>query len=290
LLLYGLAWRSSAVAIKRRIFEWAADQREAGVALSYTKLSFKGFPFFLRGMFDNVSIEARDGNWRTARVYIDMQPIAPRRLILSAPQAHMLQLANYRAIEIKAPDGRVSFQNSARSGWVVDLQTGALKAAIASYSIRASQVLLRIAPSAKSPLFFDVSFSASHAVFGLDGSRSQPADLEAMLTFSIANACRPYAVEIERLELVLPHSSAEVSGKLSIVPGSRMDGALDAAVSNPGAIAEFLGRAGALAPNDAETAAATLTLAAISKGGKIEGPLELRDGDVRFAGARIARF
>jgi len=86
----------------------------------------------------------------------------------------------------------------------------------------------------------------------------------------------------------IENTKIAVSGAIRLDQNDYPQGALKTELQSPAGLANLLGKTGVLSQAEASTAAAGLTLMAITSGGKITAPIELKAGSVQIAGVKIA--
>ncbi|MGE0407806.1 MAG: DUF2125 domain-containing protein [Amphiplicatus sp.] len=247
---YALLWRAGAAEMRRSIEDWTAEQRAAGVEVSYARVSVVGFPMKLRGVAHDVAI-AEPGlwRWRARALRIDASPFAPNALVFSTDNSQRLDLGAFGAWRIDAPDGRARLEGGKR--WRIDISSG-------------PSLIERADGRAVASERFRLVIEA------------HPQDPDGLL--------------IRTLQLEGAGAALTLSGAVFLDEAGYPRGALQASLTNPGAIATLLGEFGALAPEKAEQAAASLTLAAIASGGRLAAPLIFENGSASIAGVEIAKL
>lgn len=301
-LLYAVLWGQGAGQMRRSIERWADDQRAAGVEVRYDGLATRGFPFFLRGAVSNVTIgEDSDWRWRAPLLFIDTGLFAPDRLVFSARDGHEIDAAGLGRWRIAAPDGRASIESDKARLWIVDVESGAGRIARVdgAESLSAERFLMTIAPAADDHETIEMSLAVADLVARNATSSIDAPSVEAMIAVRRLSAfdlgpqawrMAGGAVELRRVVIEAEGSKLTLSGEITIDEEGRPAGVLNAEAVNPGALALALGEAGGLSKKDAEAMAATLTLAAITSGGKLKAPLVLKNGVASLAGVRLAEL
>ena len=299
LLAYFLLWRAGATEMKKAIHVWAENQRAAGMEVSYDALKADGFPFFLRVHVETPEIGAPgEWHWRTDRLTLDALPYDLTRLIFSVRSEQFLSLAGNGDWRIRAEDFRASIANDKTRDWVFSVTLGeatAMRAGDgASADIRSLVFDLSPQPDDKTALLLSLAASdfelfAGEQAFNLNA-------LQTVLAVTKTNALSDAAMwrnqggtlAISGLIAELDESKLSVAGQLSLDQSHYPAGRLDTEIVSPAPLARAFGRAGIMTADEAESAAAALTLTAIASGGKIIAPIELKDGKAQIAGVKIA--
>ena len=301
-LLYAVLWSQGAGQMRRSIERWADDQRAAGVEVRYDGLATRGFPFFLRGAVSNVTIgEDSDWRWRAPLLLIDTGLFAPDRLVFSARDGHEIDAAGLGRWRIDAPDGRASIESDKERLWIVDVESGAgrIEHVDGGESLGAERFLMTIAPAADDHETIEISLAVADLVARNATSSIDAPSIEAMIAVRRLSALElgaqawraaGGAVELRRVVIEAEGGKLMLSGELALDAEGRPTGVLNAEAVNPGALALALGEAGVIDRKDAQSIAASLTLAAIASGGKLKAPLVLKNGVASIAGVRLAEL
>ncbi|MHA7873279.1 MAG: DUF2125 domain-containing protein, partial [Hyphococcus sp.] len=133
----------------------------------------------------------------------------------------------------------------------------------------------------------------------LDGETYALADIQTVMSLSKADllgigddnaAWRAAggALSVTGLIATIEDSHIAAAGEIRLDADNRPDGALKTEIANPAGFARALGKTGVLSHNEAEAAAAGLTLMAVAGGGKLAAPLEFKNGEAQVAGIKIA--
>lgn len=298
--LYAALWLEGAQQMRRSIAMWADDQRAAGLEVRYDAVKTEGFPFFLRGAVNDVSIgDGGAWRWRAPKLFIDALPLAPDRLIFSARDEHAVDIAGAGRWRIDAPDGRASIQNDNKRLWIVDIESGASRLARADgdEEFDADHFLMTIAPAEENHQTIEASLAISNLSAQMSASAFHAPSVGAMIAVRNSTALETSprawrdaggALELRRVVINAEDAKLTLSGDLTLDSQGRPAGSLQVEAVNPGNLARALGEAGVINAKEAETIAATLTLASLAGGGVLRAPLVLKDGAASIAGVRIA--
>ncbi len=288
-LAYYFVWREGAQAMRRAVDAWAEDQRAEGLTVSYDAISASGFPFFLRGGAANAVIgDGERWRWSVERLNIDTLPYAPDRLVFSTTNPQTLDLGEHGVWSLRSENGRASIENDDDRDWLVNVESGPgrIERADGAVSLSAEKFLLSVAPEATDHKRIQASlivetFSAALRNGGVEAPRIE-AFIEAAET-----AAGP-ALDLRRIAIEAEGAQILLQGSIRRDAAGYPEGVLEADIANPSGLAALLQKLGALSEREAERAAAALTLAAIAGGGRIKGPVTLKDGAARIAGVKIA--
>jgi len=296
LVVHALFWTNGAGAMRRSVEKWEAAQRETGLDVRFGRVETTGYPFVWRGVVHGADIAAPSlFHWSAEKLRIRASPFAPKRLEFSTDSAQTIDLGRRGLWRIDSDNGLIRVTGG--KAWSLEILSdkSLIERADGGAAVSSEKSRFIVAPARSAT----GGVEAELAVEGLfvsgvadDGvSRSFGAHIiEARLALVPASEEAPQSLEIRRFHAEAAGAKVELSGALLIDALGYPDGALNAEIANPGAIAMLLGEIGALSPADAEQAAASLTLAALAGGGKITAPLVLKDGYATIAGVRIARL
>lgn len=299
ILAYGALWMRGAERIRRSIETWAIEQREAGIDVRYDDIDTRGFPFFLRAAIINASISGQeDWRWRAPRLFIDALPLSPNRLVFSARASHSIEFAADRWT-VAAPDSRASIARDRKRQWILDFESGPAEIARLNnaQTAGADSILLTVAPAQERHETIEASLAITNLAMKHSASNVIARSVEAMIAVRRAplleEGIEPWrmaggALELRRVSVETEEGKLTLAGELTLDAEGRPEGVLNAEIVNPGGFARALGEAGLVSREDAETAAASLTLAAIASGGVLTAPLVLNDGVAMIAGVAIA--
>lgn len=298
-----VVWNRGASEMRRAIAAWADDQRTAGLEVEYRAVKTTGFPLFLRGVVAEARIsDGRSFSWDAPAFFIDADPLAPGRLVLSAREPHVLDLGRAGRWRIDAPDGRASLARDATRNWTLDVEAGngRLTRLDKAGSVSAGSFLLSVAPNAieGDRIFFAIL--ARDVAAGAEGNAAFVAsDIE--IAFAVSAAAAAFrgleawraeggTIEIQRAAIASGGARASLEGSLALDAAYHPAGRLDAEIANPALFVAMLKKARLLAPDAADSLGAALTLAAIAGGGKVAAPLDLENGTASIAGATITKL
>ena len=288
-IAYYFVWREGAQTMRRAVDAWAEDQRAAGLIVSYDKVNASGFPFFLRGAAANAVIgDAAHWRWSAERLTIDTLPYALDRLVFSATNPQTLDLGEHGVWSLRSDNGRASIEDDNSRDWLVNVESGpgSVKRADGAVSLSAEKFLLSVAPEATDRQLIQASLIVEKFSAKLSGSAIDAPRIEAFV--EIAETAAGPALNFRRIAIDAEGAQILLTGDIRLDDAGRPEGALEADIANPSGLAMLLQKLGALSPQEAEQASAALTLTAIAGGGKIRGPVALKNGEARIAGVKIA--
>ena len=307
---YYLLWRTGAAEMEKAVVAWAEDQRAAGITVEYSALIRDGFPFFLRVHVEDPLIETPEGlRWRGERLSMDALPYELNKVIFSPMGAQFVSTPDTGDWRITADDLRASIATDDARGWVLSANAGGVQARRAEDGAETTLVSLvfDLSPSADDPSTLVLSLAGAGAAFSaMDNGADNAADgaitvdrlqTVAFLTQShllqgdmAANQWRDGggALVINGLIAEIDEAALTVSGEIRLDRDDYLTGALRTELSNPAGLAGFLRQTGALSPQEADAAIAGLSLMALAGGGKIAAPIELKDGQARISGIKVA--
>ncbi len=304
LLAYYFLWRAGAAEMKKGVEAWIADQRAMGLDISYGAIRPDGFPFFLRMRIDEPDITQPDAwRWRTEMLTLDALPYDLNRLIFSTRNVQTIWIKGNGEWKLTADDFRTSIASDDARGWVFAATIGGARALRTEdgNTVSLENLVLDLAPDATEPATLTLNLAAA-GLFTESGEKALEFDsLQTMLAvtqtpaFSMpdpAIAWRHAGGEVRIIGFLAQIGDARLSvtGALHLDQDNRPEGRLDTEIIAPAAFAHALETAGALSADEADSAAAALTLTAIAGGGKIAAPIILQDGAAHIAGAKLADF
>lgn len=291
-VLYALLWREGAKVLRHEIAAWADDQRAAGIDVAYSDIGVAGFPFMLRGLVKDVSIAQGAGwRWSAERLFVDAALWAPDRLAFS-PGTQEIDISEFGRWRIESALGRAVIAIDRTSGWRLRIKSG--RGSIAnesgSLTLRSKRFDALITPEGADR--DDVRATIAVAGLELPGRTRtvQAASLDFDFAVADPEGGGPRTFTIRRFELDGEEGKVLVSGAFTVDAQGYPQGELFADIANPGVFAIALGELGALSVENAEAAAAMLSLAAIAGGGRIAAPMIFKDGEASVAGVRIAKL
>lgn len=291
LLVWWIVWARSASQMRLGVEEWASAQREAGFDVVFDEVRTKGFPFLLRGEVSNVSIsDAAGRRWSVAALYVDALPYAPDRRIISASNPQAFDLGAHGLWSLEAKSARISFDKPRDREWIVDIESGpgAFARADGSMRIEAARFLMSVAPKRGEPERIEASLMLEGGRAALGEERIDAPRFELFIEAGDGEKGRE--IIARRIAGTLEGSEFAVAGAIGFDVEDRPAGVLEAEIAAPQGLAEFLRKTGALTRAEADQAGAALALAAIAGGGRLKGPIELKDGAASVAGVEIAKF
>lgn len=296
---YFMLWRYGASEMKAAVGEWVEDQRAAGFDVSHGALKTDGFPFFLRLHIDEPHIASPGAwDWRTERLTIDALPYDLNKLIFSTRSEQEVFLDGAGRWRVNADDFRVSIANDKKRDWVFATTIGGAKArreedgAIASLG----SLVFDLAPAETDRTALTLNLLATDAHINAGGAGMRLDKVQTNLAVTEAYALGDPvlwrgaggALHVNGFFAQLDEGRFAAAGTLFFDGEGRPKGELKTEVIAPAPFIRLLGQAGAMSEEEADSAAASLTLASIAAGGKLTAPVELKDGAAHIAGVKIA--
>ena len=302
LLAYYFVWRVGADEMKSAVNDWVLEQRAAGLEVSHGELSAEGFPFFLRVRVETPSVAAPGAwRWRADALYLDALPYDLNKLMFSPEGEQILWAAGYGEWRARASDLRASIARDKKREWKFAMNIEGLEALRADNDARfaLTSLIYDLAPDAEDPGTIELSLAADGVSALSDGRNIGPGAIRTVLTLSHADWLAPPdpagqwrtaggALTISGLIAEIDGARLSVAGDVNLDRENYPAGRLQAEIANPAGFANLLGQTGALSPQEAEAAAAGLTLMAIAGAGKLNAPIDLRNGEAQIAGVKIA--
>ncbi len=299
---YYLLWRAGAQQMIKAADAWVVDQRAAGLDVSHGAVKAEGFPFFLRVHIDAPDIAAPGvWRWRAETLSVDALPYDLNRLIFSPKGEQLLSMEGLGEWRGAAEDLRASIANDKARGWVFSVTIGDAQgrrdADGASYSV--ASLVFDLAPAPGDPATLTLNLAADSLEYSLRDETYVIARLQTALALSEAPMLSGPAPAANWRgaggALTVAHFFTDIEEtKIAIAGDIRLDrnyypeGVLKTELQSPAGLASLLGKTGALSSKEANAAAAGLTLMAITAGGKITAPIELKDGAAQIAGIKLA--
>lgn len=295
---YAAAYAGTAATLRHALLRPAGARPDGGqaVLISAAAFSTRGFPFFLRGAARDVTVSGGRLRYAAPTVFVDALPIAPTRVVLTAPELQLLDLGRLGKFRIETKGARASI-GAGRNGearpktskdWRLDAQADELTATSEDGQIRlgAKGLLVKTAPAGAR------GWRASLFAGAVDWTQNDHHASAEKLLLDAAAAVKGAVVEIDlkRLELQAGASTVAPKGPLTVGEDGELRGVLTARIADPADFTRFLAALGALDEKDADRAAAALTFVALGPGGVVEAPIELKDGAARIAGVKIAKL
>lgn len=289
LLLWFALWRSGAEAMKRSLAEFREAQAADGIAVDYAPLKPDGFPFFLRGVVDKLSVVKGGTRYECERLFIDALPYALDRIIFSCGGEQRLTTPK-RVWMINAPDARASIERDRKRGWMVRAETGKASASAGSIEARIDAATINAAPHERGSQSIDASMRfVGVAVTGPQGGYALDR-LDAAGAVSAALPGDGREIKILGLEAVIGETIVKAEGAVFIPVAGDPQGRFDTRIEKPAGLAHLLSDAKLLTAEEAVVAQNGLAMLAVASGGAVSAPVELGNGELRLAGFRLARL
>ena len=295
---YGL-WRVAANTMEQTAAQWTEEQRAAGYDIAHQGISRKGFPFYLRLKVDAPTVTTPEGwRWQAPILFVDALPYDLTRVIFSPFGEQSLSLGAKEQWIMNAEEAKASIGVDKKRGWVFSLS---IKNGLASNGTdkgSIGQLDMDLAPSAADIPSATLMLVAAN--IGAETADSSWAldqfNLALELThagaFALDNGLDVWQYSggkliVSALEAQQETGTVRLNGDFSLDDNYYPAGRLDAEITNPAAITNWLADAKLMAPAEAETTGAQLTLLAIAGGGKIQAPIEFADGAVEISGVTL---
>lgn len=299
---YFLLWRAGAVQMKAAAEAWVEDQRAAGLEVSHGAMKASGFPFFLRVEIEAPEIAAPDvWRWRGEELFLDALPYDLDKLIFSPEGEQILWADGYGEWRARAADIRASIERDSARGWrfAMNIDGGEAVSADNAARISLAALVADLAPAPDEPATLSLNLAAEGVKSMAAGHNYGPGDIRTMITLSHTDWLTPPApaaqwrdaggsLAITGLSAEFEDATLSLAGALNLDAASYPAGRLQAEIANPAGFAALLGQAGALSEQDAEAAAAGLTLMSFATGGKLSAPIEFKNGEAQIAGVKLA--
>ena len=298
---YALLWRAGAAEMKKAIAVWAQDQRAIGVDVSYDSLKADGFPFFLRVHVEDPEISTADGlRWRTDRLTLDALPYDLTRLIFSVRCEQRVSLADNSDWRVNAEGFKFSIANDKSRDWIFSMNVENARATRETGQAAASlsHLVFDLSPSAADETTLVLSLAAADFEAKVSDKSARLDRVQTLLAVTQVQALGDAEmwrqaggeIKINGLNAGRDEAKLSVNGSLSLDNAHHLKGALNTEVIAPAPFAEALSQLGVMSEQEAQSAAAALTLAAIAGGGKISAPLEFSNGAAHLSGVKILEF
>lgn len=298
---YYLLWRAGAGQMKSAVADWVGDQRSAGFAVEHGAIEADGFPFFLRIHINDADIVSPNGwRWRAASLSLDALPYDLNKLIFSPKGEQVIRVEGSREWRVNASDLRASIANDDARGWLFAMNIGDATATRNDGArLTLGSLIFDLAPDVSDPTTLTLILAAEQADAAIDGETYSLSQLQTVASVSKAHLFSSNdngaqwrssggALTITGFFVDLEETQLSASGEIGLGPDNHPAGTVTAEIENPAGLTRMLAKTGALTHNEAEAAAAGLTLMAFAGGGKIAAPIELTNGEAQIAGIKIA--
>lgn len=302
--VYSALWRIAAAEMKDAVHEWAADQRATGVDVSYGAVTAGGFPFFLRVTIEAPAIAAPGvWRWRGETLRFDARPYDFSRLGFSPGGEQILWSADYGEWRGAANDVYLSFADDRKRGWTFALRIveGTAIRSGDGARLSVSSFDYALAPNAADFATLDLMLETKGFDAAVADKTLALARLQMELSLSQVSWLVPPqpaaqwraaggALAVRTFRAETEGGALSAKGTIRLDENLQPSGLLHAELTNPPALAPLLAGSGALSAEEAETAAANLTLMAIAGGGKIAAPIDLKDGAASIGGVKLVEL
>lgn len=301
-LAYYLLWSAGAREMKAAVDDWVFEQREAGLTVSHGAVKADGFPFFLRVHIAEPDIASPDGwRWRGEKLSLDALPYDLNKLIFSPTGEQAVALKDYGTWRATADDLRASITRDKTRGWVFSFNIADAKAIREEDGAEAAlgSLVFDLAPDVATPETLTLTLAASAFQATMSNESYDITALQTVSSLSqthLLNSGDAVAawraaggtLTVTGLFIDIEETQISAAGVVSLDKNQYPAGLMNTEIANPAGFARMLGRAGALTHNEAETAAAGLSLMSFASGGKINAPIEMKNGKAQIAGVKIA--
>lgn len=297
---YYLLWRAGAGQMKIAVGDWIDEQRQAGLVVNHGAIKSDGFPFFLRVHIDNPQIiSTEEWSWRGERLSLDALPYDLNKLIFSTTGEQSVSAQSYGEWRINAEDLRASIARDSAREWVFSMNIGGAHAKRDQdgATLSLESLVFDLAPDSRDNTTLTLTLAAAQLDANIDGDAYTLNTLQTATSLSQAHVLADGAAQwrsaggilrITGLFADLEETKLSASGEVSLDANHRPIGAITTKIENPASFARMLGKTGVITHNEAEIAAAGLSLMAFAAGGLIEAPIELKDGEAQIGGVKIA--
>ena len=301
---YGV-WLQGAKLMKETIVKFADDETSDTSSLTFNSIKVSGFPFFLRGKVDAPVYTTANGlNWSGEKLYMDADIISPSQLTFSPRGDHIISDATGDTWHINDDSARASFEALLDGRWVVKLAGDRMKATQSTgETVHVLDYLINVQPSKELENAVEASILVGAAA--LDGGlyEGNPIKLDG-----IEFAARLHAIslaktdtiqewkaagghlEIQRAAIFMDDALFSLRGNISIDREGFPTGAVNALVEKPAKLAPLFVGLGQLSNEEADAARSGLMVVGLATGGKINGPIEMKNGAAHLLDIQIARL
>lgn len=302
LIAYYMLWRIGAGEMEKAVVRWIDDSRAMGIEITHEAITRDGFPFFLRVHVDQPMIAAPGaGRWRGERLSIDALPYDLTRVIFSPIGVQEVCAENYGDWRIDAADIKASIASDKNRGWVFSVSISEAKARSVSADAAIDKLDFDLAPDAAAPTTLVLTLAAAGLDVDASGAAFHLAELNTVLSLThsdLLSGLKPAsqwreaggALIVGGLIAEIEDTKFSVSGEIGLDAADFPAGRLDAEITNPAGLAHWLGASGALSLEEAASAGSGLTLLSIAGGGKINAPIEFKNGAAEIAGVKLANL
>jgi len=299
---YYLLWSAGAREMKAAVDDWVAEQREAGLTVSHGAIKAGGFPFFLRVHILEPDIASPDSwRWRGEKLSLDALPYDLNKLIFSPVGDQVVALNRYGTWRATADDMRASIARDKLRGWVFSLNIADAKATREEDGAEASlgSLVFDLAPDTAASDTLTLTLAASAMQVKAAAESYDVAALQTVSSLSQTHLLNGVdagaawraaggALTVTGLFIEIEETQVSAAGVIRLDENQYPAGVMNTEIANPAGFARMLGKAGALSHNEAEAAAAGLSLMAFAGGGRIDAPIEMKNGRAEIAGVKIA--
>ena len=277
---YFLLWRAGANQMKLAVEDWVEDQRLSGLAVEHGPITSGGFPFFLRVHIDAPKIQSTDiWHWSGERLSLDALPYNLNKVIFSTTGEQLFRVAPYGEWTLIADDMRASITKDRSREWVFSMNIGDATATRTqdNTTLSLENLIFDLAPaqSERSTLTLNLAATRFDAtsngeIYSLETLQTSAALNQSQLLSFGTNAWRDAGGSLQIIGLFadVEETKFRGSGEITIDENDRPLGTIDAAIENPAGFARMLGRTHAISRNEAEVAAAGLSLMAFATAGQ----------------------
>lgn len=300
LCAYYLMWRAGANQMKLAVEDWVEDQRQSGLTVEHGPITSGGFPFFLRVHIDDPQIQsAEEWHWSAERVSLDALPYNLNKMIFSAVGEQIFRTENFGEWKLSADDMRASISKDRLREWVFSMNVGDATASRTedNATLSLETLVFDLAPLPTEKTTFTLNLAAAQFDAASNGETYSLETLQTAVALSqiqlLSLGTQTWrdaggSLQIAGLFADVEETKISASGEIKVDANNQPTGTIDAAIENPAGFARMLGKTNALTKNEAEVAAAGLSLMAFASGGTIETAVDMQDGEAFIRGIKIA--
>ncbi len=300
IFVYYLTWRAGSHQMKLAVEAWVSDQRQSGLTVEHGSITSSGFPFFLRVHIDDPEIQSGEiWYWGSERLSLDALPYDLNKIIFSSVGKQVYRTEYYGEWTLNAEDMRASISKDRLREWVFSMNVAGATATRTQddATLCLKKLIFDLAPaqSEKSTLTLNLAAAqfdanANGETYSLTTLQTAAALSQSQLLSLGTDVWRDAGGSLEIAGLFADVEKTKISayGEIKVDVNDRPTGTIDAAIENPAGFARMLGKTNAMTENEAEVAAAGLSLMAFAAGGTIETKIQLQDGKALIQGIKIA--
>lgn len=284
--------------MRRGVEAWIAERRAEGLEVEHGPITMRGYPLILRAHAPRIAIGAGEAwRWRADSLDIDLAPNAVDRLTFRPRGEQTLEAEGFGRWRLAARGARAVLANDTDRLWLLTVAAADGEARNGRVSAALGGLNLEVGPRADNHDQIEARLrsDAIRAAFGGDAVEAARVNADIGVSAATALATGGSAawraaggsVMLHDVDIIIEGAEADLSGILALDASGVPAGVIDADVKAPAGLARALGKAGVLSPEAAEQAEAGLAMASLLQGGRLKGPLVIRDGEITLAGVRL---